>query len=61
MRPPGSERADAPRDLGVRRGEQPTQGLYRAIWPVMQYGTIVTIPVLALIAFAFRRLRLGSE
>jgi membrane-associated phospholipid phosphatase len=35
------------------------QGLYRVIWPVMQYGTIVTIPVLALIAFAFRRFRLG--
>ena len=35
------------------------QSLYRLVWPLMQYGTIVTIPVLALIAFAFRRVRLG--
>lgn len=35
------------------------QGLYRAVWPLMQYGTFITIPVLALIAFAFRRFRLG--
>ena len=29
------------------------------IWPLMQYGTFLTIPFLALIAFAFRRIRLG--
>jgi membrane-associated phospholipid phosphatase len=35
------------------------QGLYAFVWPLMQYGTFITIPVLALIAFAFRRFRLG--
>jgi glycosyltransferase 2 family protein len=35
------------------------QGVYPAIWPVMQYGTFITIPILALVAFAFRRYRLG--
>jgi len=29
------------------------------IWPLMQYGTFLTIPILALVAFAFRRIRLG--
>jgi undecaprenyl-diphosphatase len=35
------------------------QGLYAVIWPTMQYGTFITIPALALVAFAFRRFRLG--
>jgi undecaprenyl-diphosphatase len=35
------------------------QGLYVVIWPTMQYGTFITIPALALLAFAFRRFRLG--
>ena len=35
------------------------QGYHAFIWPFMQYGTFITIPVLALIAFAFRRFRLG--
>jgi undecaprenyl-diphosphatase len=34
-------------------------GAYVAIWPFMQYGTFLTIPVLALVALAFRRIRLG--
>ena len=29
--------------------------LYRTIWPLMQYGTFITIPVLALVAFLFHR------
>jgi membrane-associated phospholipid phosphatase len=33
--------------------------LFPAVWPVMQYGTFITIPLLALLAFAFRRWRLG--
>ena len=35
------------------------QRLYAVVWPSMQYGTFITIPVLSLIAFAFRRFRLG--
>ena len=35
------------------------QELNAVIWPVMQYGTFITIPLLALVAFAFRRFRLG--
>jgi glycosyltransferase 2 family protein len=35
------------------------QGYHAFVWPFMQYGTFITIPVLALIAFAFRRFRLG--
>ena len=35
------------------------QGYHAYVWPFMQYGTFITIPVLALIAFAFRRFRLG--
>ena len=45
-------------------------GLFRAVnrlpdelrayvWPLMQYGTFITIPLLALLAIAFRRPRLG--
>ena len=33
--------------------------LFPLIWPLMQYGTFITIPLLALVAFAFRRWRLG--
>ena len=35
------------------------QGLYTVVWPFMQYGTFITIPVLAVIALAFRRFRLA--
>ena len=35
------------------------QSLHPVIWPLMQYGTFVTIPILALIALAFRRVRLA--
>lgn len=35
------------------------QGLYVAVWPVMQYGTFLTIPVLAAVAVVFRRFRLA--
>jgi undecaprenyl-diphosphatase len=35
------------------------QGYHAYVWPFMQYGTFITIPVLTLIAFAFRRFRLG--
>jgi undecaprenyl-diphosphatase len=33
--------------------------LNTAIWPLMQYGTFLTIPVLAVVALAFRRVRLA--
>ncbi len=33
--------------------------LHTYVWPVMQYGTFITIPLLAALAFAFRRFRLG--
>jgi undecaprenyl-diphosphatase len=29
------------------------------VWPLMQFGTFITIPLLTLVAFAFRRWRLG--
>jgi membrane-associated phospholipid phosphatase len=35
------------------------RGLYTAVWPVMQYGTFITIPILAVVALAFRRFRLA--
>jgi membrane-associated phospholipid phosphatase len=35
------------------------QGLYTVVWPFMQYGTFITIPALAVIAFLFRRFRLA--
>lgn len=35
------------------------QGYHAFVWPFMQYGTFITIPILALIAFGFRRFRLG--
>ena len=35
------------------------ESLFPLIWPLMQYGTFITIPLLALVAFAFRRWRLG--
>jgi undecaprenyl-diphosphatase len=33
------------------------EGLYPFIWPLMQYGTFITIPLLSLVAVAFRRYR----
>jgi membrane-associated phospholipid phosphatase len=36
--------------------DQP-QSLYPFIWPLMQYGTFVTIPLLSLVALGFRRYR----
>ena len=35
------------------------QDLNTVVWPFMQYGTFVTIPVLALVALAFRRFHLA--
>jgi membrane-associated phospholipid phosphatase len=35
------------------------QDLHVAIWPLMQYGTFITIPLLAIVALAFRRVRLA--
>ena len=35
------------------------QGLYTVVWPVMQYGTFITIPALSVIALLFRRFRLA--
>ncbi len=35
------------------------QGLYVAVWPVMQYGTFLTIPALTVVALVFRRVRLA--
>ena len=37
-----------------------SQSIYPIVWPVMQYGTFITIPVLALIAFLFHRRRLAA-
>jgi len=33
--------------------------LYPVIWPLMQYGTFITIPLLSLVAIALRRYRAG--
>jgi undecaprenyl-diphosphatase len=35
------------------------QGLNTVVWPFMQYGTFITIPALAVIAFLSRRFRLA--
>lgn len=35
------------------------QGLRPVVWPMMQYGTFITIPALALVALVFRRNRLA--
>ncbi len=35
------------------------QGIRPVVWPVMQYGTFITIPALAVIALLFRRFRLA--
>jgi membrane-associated phospholipid phosphatase len=36
------------------------QALYPVVWPLMQYGTFITIPALTLVALAFRRFRLAA-
>jgi membrane-associated phospholipid phosphatase len=36
------------------------QTFYSAVWPVMQYGTFITIPALAVVALLFRRYRLAA-
>jgi undecaprenyl-diphosphatase len=35
--------------------------LYPIVWPLMQYGTFVTIPVATLVALLFHRVRLAVE
>ena len=35
------------------------QGIYSLVWPFMQYGTFITIPILAAIALVLRRYRLA--
>lgn len=42
-----------------RAANELPQALYTVVWPVMQYGTFITIPVLAVIALALRRVRLA--
>ena len=44
---------------GFRAVNDLQQSIRPFIWPLMQYGTFVTIPLLALIALAFRRVRLA--
>jgi len=46
-------------EASFRTANDLPEGLYPLIWPLMQYGTFITIPSLALIAFVFRRWRLG--
>jgi len=47
-------------EVGVFRAvnELPDE-LSGVLWPFMQYGTFITIPVLAVVALAFRRFRLA--
>ena len=42
-----------------RRLNDLPDALRPVIWPLMQYGTIVTVPILCLVALAFRRYRLA--
>ncbi len=42
-----------------RTANELPQALHTVVWPFMQYGTFITIPVLAAIALLFRRYRLG--
>jgi membrane-associated phospholipid phosphatase len=35
------------------------ESLHPVVWPLMQYGTFITIPVLCLVAVGFRRFRLA--
>lgn len=47
-------------EAGVFRAVNELPGeLETVVWPFMQYGTFVTIPLLAVIALAFRRFRLA--
>src|SRR5829696_5103990 len=55
-----AQRDVTPAEIAVFRAlNQLPDDAYVAIWPFMQYGTFLTIPVLALVALAFRRIRLG--
>jgi membrane-associated phospholipid phosphatase len=36
------------------------QTFHAVVWPVMQYGTFITIPALAVVALMFRRFRLAA-
>jgi membrane-associated phospholipid phosphatase len=38
--------------------DQP-ESLYPVVWPLMQYGTFLRIPVLSIVALVFRRVRLA--
>ena len=50
---------DAEVDLFRAVNELP-QTLNSVVWPVMQYGTFITIPALAVVALLFRRFRLAA-
>ena len=47
------------RGAAFRRLNDLPDALRPVIWPLMQYGTIVTVPILCLVALAFRRYRLA--
>jgi membrane-associated phospholipid phosphatase len=36
-------------------------GIYPVLWPLMQFGTFVSIPIVVVIALVFRRVRLAIE
>jgi undecaprenyl-diphosphatase len=35
--------------------------LYPVVWPLMQYGTFITIPIATVVALLFRKVRLAAE
>ena len=35
--------------------------LYPVVWPLMQYGTFITIPIATVVALLFRKVRLAVE
>src|SRR4249919_3131698 len=35
--------------------------LYPVVWPLMQYGTFITIPIATVVALLFRKVRLATE
>ena len=46
-------------EVSIRAVNDLPRGFYMVVWPFMQFGTFITIPVLAAIALAFRRFRLA--
>ena len=50
-----------PEEIVFRIANDVPGALFPVLWPLMQFGTFISVPATAIIALAFRRVRLAAE